>query len=149
MIRRRTRLEEIHSAAFSARIEAVEALRAAGLGSQNDAARAYSAAAELRVTSEQYGEAPNATIYWALADLTQMLGLLLEWRATVLNAGADASRFVVAAKERAVAWSEKFKTDKSLDKLLTVAAEITKIQSVSEVAAVAAHLAGVPLPIGL
>jgi hypothetical protein len=149
MIERRTRQEEIHSTAFSARIEAVEALQAAGLGSLNDAARLSSAAAELRLTAHKYGDAPSGAIYSAFADLVEMVGFLVDWRAAVLNAGTDAQRFVTAAKERATAWSEKYNSESSLAMLRAAANAIDNIQSISQVATTAVHLAAIPLPIGL
>jgi hypothetical protein len=149
MTGRRTRHEEIHSTAYAARIETVEALQAAGLGSQTGAARLNSAAAELRLSAEHYGAAPAATVYSALADLVDMIALLLEWRAAVLNAGEDGQRFFIAAKERAAVWDERCKSEASLATLRTVANEISDVKSISEVAAVAVHLAAVPLPIGL
>ena len=148
-MRRRTRLEDIHSTAFSARLEAVNALRAAGLGSQSDPARLRSVAAGLRASATDYGEAPNGVIYAALADLIDIMGLLVEWRATVLDAGTDAQRFVTAARERVAVWNGKYKEEESLAALQTVAGELAAIQSVSEVATAAVHLAGIPLPIGL
>jgi hypothetical protein len=149
MIGRRTRHAEILSTAFSARIEAVEALQEAGLGSRSDVARLNSAAVQLRASADQYGDAPSATVYSAFADLVEMTGLLLEWRATVLHAGVDAQRFATAARERASAWGETYKSETSLETLRTVANEIVGIQSVSQVATVAAHLGAMPLPVGL
>jgi hypothetical protein len=78
-----------------------------------------------------------------------MAGLLLQWRAAVLNAEMDAQRFVTAARERASAWSETHKSEAPLEGLRAVASEIVTVQSVSQVAAVAVHLAAMPLPIGL
>jgi hypothetical protein len=149
MIRRRTRDAEIHSTAYTARIEAVEALYAAGLGSQDAKALLNSAAAELRLSAEHYGDAPSAAIYSALADLVEMMGLLLDWRSAVLDATTDAQRFVLAAKERAAQWIESHKSQESLKVLRGVANEIANIKAISEVAAVAVHLGAVPLPIGL
>ena len=106
MIGRRTRYAEIHSTVFSARIEALEALQAAGLGSPDAAVRLTSAAANLRLGAEHFGDAPTAVIFSALADLVEMIGLLLKWRAAVLGAAADSQRFITAARERAAVWNE-------------------------------------------
>jgi hypothetical protein len=78
-----------------------------------------------------------------------MVGLLLEWRGAVLNAGTDAQRFVTAAKERAAIWDEKYNAEVSLEGLRGASDEIAKIQTISEVATIAVHLAAVPLPVGL
>jgi len=146
---RRTRHDEILSTAYTARIEAVEALQAAGLGSLDAAARLKSSAIALRVSVAEYGEALSATTYEALADLVEMVGLLLDWRTAVLNAGTDARRFVTAAKERASIWVEKYASEAPLVGLRTIADEIAKVRAVSEVGSIAAHLAAVPLPVGL
>jgi hypothetical protein len=147
MIGRQTRHDEILSSAYTARIEAVEALQAAGLGSADSAARVKSAAIELRLSAAQYGDAPSAVAYAALADLVEMVGLLLEWRAAVLNADTNAERFRTAAKERAGLWLGK--SEAALEGLRAVADEIAKVHVVSEVASVAVRLAAVPLPVGL
>ncbi len=149
MTRRRTQHEEIHSTAFSARIETVEALMAAGLRSESGSARLNSAAIELRLSAEHYGDAPSATIYSALAELIDIVALLLDWRSAVLSAGMDAQRFLTAAQERAAVWVEEYQSETSLQRLSTIANEIANIKAISQVATTAAHLAAVPLPIGL
>ena len=148
MIGWRTRHEEIHSTAFAARIEAVEALQAAGLGSEGSTARLSSAASGLRLIAESYGDAPSAGNYSAFADLIEIAALLLEWRTAVLGAAADAHRFLTAAKERAAVWSHSH-LNTSIEGLRDIADVIAGIQLISEVAAVADRLAGVPLPVGL
>jgi hypothetical protein len=149
MTSRHTKSGEILSTAYAARIEAVEALRAAGLGAAEAAERLKTAAVNLRVSAAEYGDALSATNYRALADLVQMMELLLEWRAAVLDANADAQRFVTAAKERATIWNQTYGKKPFLDGLLAAAEAITKIDAVSEVAPIAVRLAAVPLPIGL
>jgi hypothetical protein len=108
-----------------------------------------SAAAGLRLSAEQFGDAPSSAIYSALADLVEMVSLLLDWRAAVLGAAVDAQRFVSAAKERAAVWNESYKYETALEGLRGVVNEIANIKAIAEVAAVAVHLAVVPLPIGL
>ena len=146
---RRTRHDEILSKAYAARIDAVAALQAAGLGSPDAAQRLKSAAFALRVSATEYGEALSATTYEALAALVEMLILLLDWRAAVLNADMEAQRFLTAAKERTSIWIEQNASEASLTGLRRVVNEIGKVQAVSEVGSIAAHLAAVPLPIGL
>ena len=149
MIGRHTKSGEILSTAYSARIDAVGALHAAGLGAANDIALLKSAGIELRLSVAEYGDAPTATHYAALADLVQMVELLLEWRAAVLGAGADAQRFVIAAKERSAVWPQTYGSEAPLDGLRAVAEAIANVQAVSEVAKIATNLAAVPLPVGL
>jgi hypothetical protein len=146
---RRTRHDEILSTAYTARIEAVEALQAAGLGSPDAAARLKSSAIALRISVAEYGEALSATTYEALGDLVEMIGQLLDWRAAILNAGTDAQRFVTAAKERASIWVEKYASEAPLVGLRAIADEIAKVRTVSEVGPIAVHLAAAPLPVGL
>ena len=148
-MRRRTGQDEILSTVYAARIDAVESLQAAALGSANDAVRLNAAATELRLSAAEYGDAPSATAYRALAELVELVGLLLDWRAAVLGAGAEAQRFATAAKERVPLWIEKYQSEDVDSGLRAVADEIERIQTISEVAAVAAHLAAVPLPVGL
>jgi hypothetical protein len=146
---RQTRSEGIHSEAYSARIEAVDALRAAGPEAQSDATRLFGAADKLKIIASLYGDAPNATVYAAFSDLVRIVGLTVEWRKTVLDAGADAQRFLTAAKERSSAWLAEYNARASSDRLHAVADNVLKIQSTADVAATAAALAGIPLPIGL
>jgi hypothetical protein len=149
MIRRQTRSAEILSSGYSARIEAVEALRAAGLGAADAVARVNSAAGELNLSVAEYGEASIATSYAALASLMEIVSLLLQWRACVLDAAPDAQRFLTAAKERASLWLEKFKPDACPEGLAAAASEVSEIQAISEVGSLAVRLAAVPLPVGL
>jgi hypothetical protein len=122
---------------------------AARLRSETGSARLNSAAIELRLSAKHYGDALSATIYAALAELVDIVALLLDWRSTVLSAGMDAQRFLIAAQERAAVWVEKYQSETSLQGLSTIANEIANIKAISEVATTAAHLAAVPLPIGL
>jgi hypothetical protein len=146
---RQTRTEEILSAAFSARVEIVGALREAALGGERAASRVRDAANGLQTASALYGDAPNAAIYASIAGLALCVSQLLEWRSGVLNAVQDAQRFQVAARERAAAWA-KGRVSNGVDgALLKVAEVIGGITSVSEVGNVAAALAAVPVPVGL
>jgi hypothetical protein len=144
-----TEFAEIHSKAYSARVEAIDALRAAAIGSGNSHARLYGAADNVRSAAQLFGIAPNATIYAAFADIVQIVGLFVEWRESVLNAKPEASRFNTAARERAKSWLETYKTNEIVTSLGGVVAKLESIHQVSEVAKVAANAACIPLPIGL
>lgn len=148
-MRRRTGQDEILSSAYAARIEAIEALQEAALGSAHGSARLNAAATELRLSAAEYGDAPSATLYRALAELVEMVGLLVKWRTTVLAAGTDAQRFVTAARGRVQSWTNAYQSEDALSGLHAVADDIAKIQAISEVATIAAHLAAIPLPVGL
>jgi hypothetical protein len=146
---RHTRNEEIPSAAYDVRIEAVEALREAARGGEATAARLYAGSTSLKAIAERYGDAPSAAIYLAFSELAHMVGLLTDWRLAVLNAGNDAQRFQTAAKERARGWLERHQADGSLASLHEFATGIAGLQSVNEVAKAAAQLASLPLPVGI
>jgi hypothetical protein len=146
---RHTRNEEILSAAYDVRIEAIEALREAARGGEATAARLYAASTSLKAVAERYGDAPSAAIYLAFSELAHMVGLLTDWRLAVLNAGNDAQRFQTAAKERAQGWLERHQADGSLAGLHEFATGIAGLQSVIDVAKAAAQLASLPLPIGI
>jgi hypothetical protein len=141
--------KEIHSEAFSARIEAVEALQAAGSEAGLDTARLRNASDQLRVAADLFGLAPNAVVCAAFADLTHLVALLGEWRSTVLNAGVDAQRFLTAAKERAGAWLASNGSNASLETLSAVVRDVAAVHSIGEVPSLAAKLGSVPLPIGI
>jgi hypothetical protein len=145
----RTSAEEIHSKAFSVRIEAVEELRAVGIVASPDVARLRATASELEEVSGLYGLAPNAAIYEAFSDLTKIVALLTEWRAAVLDAGLEAQRFLTAAKERVAAWQKKHGANPALGKLAEVAQAIANVQAIDEIQALATRLSTVPLPIGI
>jgi len=146
---RHTRNEEILSAAYDVRIEAVEALREAARGGEATAARLYAASTSLKAVAERYGDAPSAAIYLAFSELVHMADLLTDWRLAVLNAGNDAQRFLTAAKERARGWLERHQADGSLAGLHEFATGIAGLQSVNDVAKAAAQLASLPLPVGI
>ncbi|WP_162913952.1 hypothetical protein [Taklimakanibacter lacteus] len=146
---RLTDFVEIHSEAFSARVEAVEALRAAGLGSESGHGRLYGAADMLRSVAQLYGKAKNATLYGAFADIVQIVGLAVEWRDSVLNAKPEASRFITAARERAKDWLVRYDASEIVGGLREVAAKLEGLKEVSEVAKLVTDACFVPLPIGL
>jgi hypothetical protein len=146
---RSTDFVEIHSEAFSARVEAVNALREAALGRARSHGRLYTAAQGLRSVANLYGVAVNSNIYAAFADLVQIVGLAVEWRDSVINAQSDASRFVTAVHERAKSWLDANKQYELLTGLSAVASKLETVQQVADVAKLAAEAATVPLPIGL
>jgi hypothetical protein len=146
---RNTRTVEIHSEAYSARIEAIDALRTAGPNVQDGGARLSAAGDKLMQIADVYGAAPNAVIYGAFAELMKVSSLVVQWRQAVLNAGADAQRFLIAAKERAAALLSQHDGTPALAGLRVAAQALSKIQATAEVASALAGLAAVPLPIGL
>jgi hypothetical protein len=146
---RRTGANEIHSEAFSARIEAAQELRAAGGKAAPDVVRLHASADKLSEVSGLYGLAPNAIIYGAFGEFTKIAALLIEWRSSVLDAVVDAQRFKIAAKVRATAWLKAYGSHPALAKLAEVASAVGNIENIDEVQAVATKIGGVPLPIGI
>jgi hypothetical protein len=146
---RNTRTVEIHSEAYSARIEAIDALRAAGPNGQDGGARLSAASDKLKLIAEVYGEAPNAVIYGPFAELMKISSLVVQWRQSVLNATPDAQRFLTAAKERSAAWLSQHAGMPALAGLRSAAEGLWNVQATAEVASALAGLAAVPLPIGL
>ena len=96
----------VHSGAYSARIEALLALRADN--PNGDGARLRAASDGLRTAADDFGVAPSATTYAAFAELTHLVGLLYDWRAAVKGAAPEAQRFLAAAQARAVDWLSIF-----------------------------------------
>jgi hypothetical protein len=146
---RSTDFVEIHSEAFSARVEAVDALRVAALGAESSSERVYSTADRLRTAAQLYETAPNAEIYGAFADLVQIIGLAVEWRESVLNATPEASRFIGAAHERAKSWIEKYGANEHLSGFKEIVTRLGAAEQISDIAKLAAEAATVPLPIGI
>src|ERR1035437_2137245 len=146
---RSTDFAEIHSEVYSTRIEAVQALRDVAKGSPGHSARLTKAAEDLRVASLSYGSAPNAALYTALAELMQIVVLLADWRAGVLNAEVDTGRFLTAAKARAQSWIEQYKSTDALSPFQDVATNLHNAQQIEDVARLATQLAVMPLPVGL
>jgi hypothetical protein len=147
---RRIDSKEIHSEAFSARIEAVETLRAAGGSSRPDVLQLRTAADRVRAVGTHFGDAPNGGLYTAFAELIEIVALLGEWRSTVLDAGIDAPRFLTAAKERAAGWRERHAgTSPALGGLGKIALEVSQLVSIGDVPGIIAKLGAIPLPIGI
>jgi hypothetical protein len=146
---RATDYAEIHSEVYSTRIEAVQALKEVAKGTSGHASRLHKASEDMRAAALGYGSAPNATLYAAFADLLQMVALLADWRTAVLDAAADAERFVKAANARAQNWLEQNNGNGALSIFQEVAFSLQKADEIADVAKLATRLAVIPLPVGL
>lgn len=144
---KRTDQRIVHSEAYSARIEALLALRADGANADGD--RLRTAAEKLRATADNFGVAASASIYAAVAELTHLIGLLYDWRAAVRNAAPDAQRFLAAAQTRAVDWLTTFGPSPDLAQMKGVAETIRDTSYVHDVSTIAKTLAGIPIPVGM
>jgi hypothetical protein len=143
----RTDQKIVHSEAYSARIEALLALRADDANADGD--RLKAAAEKLRVAADSFGVAASASTYAAFAELTHLIGLLYEWRAAVRSAAPDAQRFLAAAQTRAVDWLTTFGAAPELAKMKGVAETIRDANSVHDVSTMATALASIPFPVGM
>lgn len=99
--------------------------------------------------SSDYGEAPSHITYAAFAGLVRISAFLVEWQLEVLAAGADADRFLRAAKERVKEWLNKYLSDSRLAGFCEVAAAMEIVSHLSGVKEICLKLARVPMPVGL
>lgn len=146
---RRTRSDEILSAVYAARIEAVEALRETAPTSQHNGARLKQAADELELSAALYEDAPVGAIYLNFAQLLRVAKLFVEWRRAVLNAEADTQRFLTAAKERIQSWLKENASHEHFEGLTSAAKRFDSVSSVADVEGAVMALGTVALPIGL
>lgn len=144
---RQTSSGEILSEVYSARIEAVEALIAAGAAPSAANVTTLAASAEaLTKAAARYGNAPTGDLYHTFGELVKIAGLLGDWQVAIRDAAADADRFLRAAKERAQA----LKTNGSIPALLKDLPEkIETISTTAQAKEFIGQLAEVPLPVGL
>lgn len=141
--------DAILSAAFSARIDAVDALRRAAEPRNADAEALRRAAVAMEAASAHYGRASTGVVYSAFSDLLRIVSMLVEWRAAVLGAAADADRFLRGAKEQHRLWLDEYGTSDATAPLVNAAAAVPTVSSVADVSAVCTGLAGTPLPVGV
>lgn len=90
-----------------------------------------------------------AKSYSALAALLRIIETLARWRVAVLDAEADADRFLRSAKERFDLWLEEYRGTAAIQPLCDAAAGISTLSRIAEVAGVASSVASVPLPVGV
>ncbi len=134
---------------FSARIMAIAALRGAIEPQKASAATLREAADELDATAPLYEHSATAVGYTALAELLRICAQLVEWRASVLDAGPDGERFVRAAKERYWLWTAEFEGKQAAQALLAASETVPRIISVQEVGRLIGEVSMVPIPVGV
>lgn len=137
------------SRAFPARISAVEALVQAIQPRIASADALRQAATELDRVGPLYGRASTADVYAAFAELLSIVALLVEWRAAVLSAEAEADRFLRGAKERYRLWLAEYEGRKPAARLVEASAGVATASSMKDVAATCRRIASTPLPIGV
>jgi len=139
----------ILSEAFSARVEAVEALRRAAEPRSADVEALSRTAFAVEAVSSRYGRASTGAVYSAFADLLRLVSMLVDWRAAVLAATADADRFLRGAQERYRLWVGEYGAAEAASALADAAAGVPGISSLADVGTFCARLAATPLPIGV
>lgn len=90
-----------------------------------------------------------AKSYSALAALLRIIETLARWRTAVLDAEAEADRFLRSAKERFDLWLREYRGTAATQPLCDAAASVSTLSRIAEVAEVAASIARVPLPVGV
>ena len=135
--------------AFSARIGGVESLLRAVDPRTVNPEELRRCAGALDTVAPDYVHLATAVAYSAFAELLRICALLVEWRAAVLEAGAEADRFLRGAKERRKLWLTEF-TDKAPAAILIERSRgIEGLIDVGDVANVLATIAETSLPVGV
>ena len=138
----------IHSDTFSARLQAIESLRA--ISRHEVASRALKEiAVDLDSLSIIFASTAAAKSYAALASLLRILDTLVLWREAVLGAEADADRFLRSAQERFSLWRTEFGQADAARPLITAASGIECVSSIADVGDIARSICQVPMPIGV
>lgn len=141
---------EILCEAYSARIDAVEALRAvADSAKAVDATDLGVAANRMRDAAKIFGDAPTASIYGGYAELVSIAALIAEWHAAVVSAASDADRFLRAAKERASIWLKEYGGREQLFPPNEIASSVATVETPPDGKTFLADLARQPLPLGI
>jgi hypothetical protein len=137
------------SRAFPARIRAAEALVESVATRTNNAAQLRQAAHELDRVGPLYGRASTAGIYAAFAELLRTVALLIEWRAAVLTAQAEAERYLRAAKAQYQLWLTEYCKVEAAAPLARASAGVAAANSIEDVGALCSAIARTPLPLGV
>jgi len=139
----------IHSGAYAARIDAVEALLAAADPRVTNGARFRTLASALDELTTEYYDARVAVAYAAFASLMRTVAMLVEWRAAVLQAAVDADRFLRSGRELHRAWLKEYAERDEAASLAGAAAPISDLDGIEKVGPLCQAVASVPLPIGI
>lgn len=137
----------ILSEAFSARIQAIEALRAATEARVNNAQSMRNAADDLDAASITCDYSVAAASYGALAGLLRITAMLVEWRGAIFGATQDANRFLRSAKAQYKLWLDEYNTAEIQHGLLEGSAAIESVAELDQVGNVCHAIASIPLPI--
>lgn len=144
----RSKNSEILASVFSARIDAVEGLRAELSPDSNgggDRVRAHSK--RLEQAGQAYNAEAGAHPYEMFAAFMDIAAWLLDWRDGVRTAVPDADRFLRAAREQRGAWREAQGERPVPARLLELCATLDAINTTSDVTTFIEALASTPLPV--
>lgn len=137
----------ILSEAYSTRIKAIEALRAATEIRVNNAQAMRNAADDLDADSISCDYSVAAASYGALAGLLRVTAMLVEWRGAILEAEQDADRFLRSAKAQYKLWLDEYSTAEIQHGLLEGSSAIESVTELDLVGNVCHAIASIPLPI--
>lgn len=137
----------ILSEVFSARIQAIEALRAATEARVNNAKLMRNAADDLDAASISCDYSVAASSYGALAGLLRIAAMLVEWRSAIFEAAQDADRFLRSANAQYKLWLDEYSTAEIQQGLLEGGAVIESVAEWEQVGNVCSVFASIPLPI--
>lgn len=137
----------ILSEAYSARIRAIEALRAATEARVNNAQAMRNAADDLDAASISCDYSVAASSYSALAGLLRITAMLVEWRGGIFDAAQDADRFLRSAKAQYKLWLEEYRAVEIQQRLLENSVAIESVAELEQVGNVCHAIASIPLPI--
>ena len=137
----------ILSEAFSARIQAIKALRAATEARVNNAQTMRNAADGLDAASISCDYSVAASSYGALAGLLRITAMLVEWRSAIFEAAQDADRFLRSAKAQYKLWLAEYSTAEIQQGLIESSAAIESVAELEQVGDVCHAFASIPLPI--
>jgi len=138
---------EVLTRAFPWRLSAIEALIEASQPRNDNAQRLREIAGELDRAAALYGRARSALTYAAFAELLRTAAMLVQWRTAMVNADAEADRFLKAAFARHRQWLSEYASKPVSAEVFAGAPEILTIRTVEEIAEVCRRLATIPLPV--
>ncbi|WP_369929369.1 hypothetical protein [Xanthomonas sp. NCPPB 2632] len=134
------------SQAITSRLDTLAVLREALAPRFADGQRLRACASELETVSALEIPADTATAYGAFADLVGIAASFVDWRQTVLQAGADAARHFASASARSTLWLDEYAGSAPVA-LRLLAEAIPSVQTSQDVAAWLDRLSRTVLPV--
>lgn len=132
--------------AFQARIEALRSLEEAFSVRSGNAHALRDSADKLDTVSAECDFQGAAISYTALGSLLRIIAMLVEWRSAILNASADADRFLRSAKAQYSLWMEEFQNAKIPVEFLNNSVTISTAEEILAVEQICRSIAAIALP---